>query len=113
MSNSPLVLLSTIKGTAVNSKNKAKAKVWIESAKLPAYGFVRHAAYRVVYTPSGMSIHLDPEGDRVVSGRVRNGKALSIFDLSMPVEQRDSMFNNAPKLAVHVGYGLITIQAAK
>jgi hypothetical protein len=55
-----------------------------------------------------------PEGSRKVAGRTKpDGTEIQILDISYPVQQRLDMFCGAERLCVHVGQGVITIQAER
>lgn len=103
-------LTLSIKATAMN---KDRARVWIESAAIQAYGFTRHARYDLQIFPDAISIKLDPNGSRAVAGRVRNGRAISILDICMPCAQRDSVRGSASTFSVSVSDGLIVIKAGE
>ena len=102
-------LFSTIKGTALN---KDRARVWVESTGLAAYGFARGERISIEYWQDAIVIKLDPEGARKVAGRDRRGKSISILDICFPAEQRDAMFNQAAELDVHIMHGTIIIREA-
>jgi len=100
--------LTSIKSTAMN---KARARVWLESNKLADYGFARHTPIKIeLITSAGyIRVTADPNGDRKVAGRERNGKAIQILDICMPVETREQLREGADKFRVYIKYGEITI----
>ena len=102
-------LFSTIKGTACN---KDRARVWVESSKLGEFGFTRHTPIMVRFECDGIVITVDPAGTRKVAGRERNGKAISILDICMPMQQRADMFCGAEKLCVFIDQDIIVIRGA-
>jgi len=100
------MLTMSIKATAMN---RDRARVWVESSKLPAYGFVRHAAISVDVSDTAITVSLDPAGSRKVAGRERGGKAISILDICMPVSQRDAIRGGSDVFSVSITDGLIVI----
>ena len=105
--NSSAVIEMSIKATAMN---KDRARVWVESAHLPLFGFVRHAPIDIVIGSDQITVTLSPSGSRKVAGRVRNGKAISILDICMPVSQRDAIRSGRDTFTVTISQGLITIR---
>lgn len=63
-------------------KHRGNPRVWIEGKQLLAYGFSVGERFSVHYEPSKVSLLLDAEGDRVVSGRARKGEALPIVEIN-------------------------------
>jgi hypothetical protein len=98
----------TIKGTAMN---KDRARIWIESAKLAAYGLQRGERYTITTGPGIIVVRVDPQGERKVAGRERRGKSIPILDLCMPAAERAALFNGAERLRVCVSDGALTITA--
>tara|TARA_R110000803_G_scaffold63907_1_gene124647 strand:- start:203 stop:532 length:330 start_codon:yes stop_codon:yes gene_type:complete len=99
---------STIKATA---SNRGKARIWVESHKLVAYGFSRHATISVDHNADGIVVRLDENGNRRVAGRERNGKSISILDLGCSHDYRESIRLGRDKFVVSIAFGIITIQA--
>ena len=64
-------------------RNKGNARIWIEGKRLAACGFKRGDRIQVVINQQteGVTIVANPEGDRKVSGRTRNGNELPIIDI--------------------------------
>ena len=102
--------LNTIKGTAMN---RDRARVWVESPKLAAYGFTRGASIAVEFGRKAMYVTITDDGDRKVSGRSRGGKDLSIIDVCFSDDVRRDMFGGAARLDVWVEQDQIVIKAAE
>ena len=101
--------LMSIKATAMN---KGRARVWLESSKLGAFGFTRGTPITVTVYSSRIVVSVDPRGDRIVAGRDRGGKSISILDLCMPNAQREAVRGDSAKFSVYAEQGLLTIVGA-
>ena len=100
--------LTDIKATAMN---KERARVWLESDKLAAYGFTRGARITIqIIEGDRIAVDLDPEGARKVAGRDRKGRAIQILDICMAPVLRDSIRNGADKFKVWIAPGHIEIR---
>lgn len=66
------------------SENRGRERLWLEGRRLARAGFRRGTRYRVEVNPQRGYIRLirDDAGDRVVSGRRRNGQDLPIIDFA-------------------------------
>jgi DNA (cytosine-5)-methyltransferase 1 len=64
--------------------NKGVRRVWLEGKELADAGFVRHARYDVVFLqPAGISLTLNPNGKRAVSGKQKaDGSWHPIIDIT-------------------------------
>jgi hypothetical protein len=105
-----LKYLYSVKGTALN---KGKARTWIERRDLSSYGFSRGTRVNIHFNGDGIVITATPEGSRKVAGRDTKTGEVQILDICYPAQQRLDMFSGAQRLCVHVGQGVITIQAEK
>ena len=103
--------LMSIKATAMN---KGRARIWLESAKLSQYGFVRGAPVTITINEpcKQIEVYLDSQGDRIVAGRERNGKTLSILDICIPHAVRESIRGESLKFNVYASRGALTIVGA-
>lgn len=63
--------------------NKERPRLWIEGVKLGAAGFVRGARYTIAFDDGRMTLALDEEGTRAVSGKTRNGRDIPILDIAL------------------------------
>ena len=88
--------------------NKKRARVWVETPKLIAYGFARGNMVDVAIGDNAIEITLNPAGKRKTAGK--GDKPL--FDICFPTEKRAAMFNNAERLAVYATAGKLLIKAA-
>ena len=102
-------MLMSVKATAMN---KGRARVWLESAKLAQYGFVRGASISVRIDSDRIVVCLDEDGDRIVAGRERNGKAISILDLCMSQGLRESVRGDSAKFNVYASEGMLIVVGA-
>jgi hypothetical protein len=100
--------INSIKATAMN---KDRARIWLETPKLAQYGFSRHTPITITIDMADrtITIDIDPDGDRVVAGRVRNGKAIQILDICMPHADREHLRYGADKFNVYARHGRIVI----
>jgi hypothetical protein len=100
--------INSIKATAMN---KDRARIWVETPKLAQYGFSRHTPITITINKAERTITItaDADGDRVVAGRVRNGKAIQILDICMPQVDREELRAGADKFNVYARAGQIVI----
>lgn len=100
--------INSIKATAMN---KDRARIWVETAKLAQYGFTRHTPITITVDKAEHTITIaaNPDGDRVVAGRERNGKAIQILDICMPHADREELRAGADKFNVYAQQGRIVI----
>lgn len=100
--------LTSTKATAMN---KERARVWLESDKLAAYGFTRGARIDIKILEGAICVFLNSDGARKVAGRNRKGRDIQILDICMPLEQREQLRKGAAKFSVHIQPGYIQIEA--
>lgn len=67
----------------VIGENKNRPRLWIEGVKLSAAGFIRGARYDVQIQDGQMTLELNPEGARKVSGKLRGTREIPILDLAL------------------------------
>lgn len=101
------VVLSTIKGDAMN---KARARVWVERdlSELIEYGFTIDMRMDVDLRDDGIVITFNPDGKRKPTIR-RGKKTKVVFDICMPVDQRERMFNGSKRLTVWASAGRLMV----
>ncbi len=56
-------------------------RIWLEGARLTKAGFTWQTKYKTAFCGDFIMLTLDPKGDRKVSGRWRNDRAIPILDL--------------------------------
>lgn len=102
------MIKTDIKGLAMN---KARARVWYEAPErvLSAYGFVKGGRVNIGLLSDAIVITAAEDGKRKVSGKVKASGTQCIFDVCMPVAQREAMFGGAQRLDVEVTHGRIMI----
>ena len=64
-------------------ENKRRPRLWIEGIKLNTAGFERGAAYTVQIDDGIMTLTLDPNGTRRVSGKTRGSRDIPILDIAL------------------------------
>ena len=90
------------------AKKTARAmRIWIEGAKPAKAGFIPNATYTVDLSGQTVTLKLDPNGPRKVTGANRDGKPRPIIDLHC--QQIASAFSDGQALTVTYDMGIITI----
>jgi hypothetical protein len=103
--------MKTIKRIKSTALNKGRARVWIEDANIGQYGFKRGAPVTITIGNGRILVKTDPAGDRIVAGRERGGKSISILDICFPNAEREAMRFNCSKFLVSAEQGVLMIEA--
>lgn len=98
--------------TAIGTRRDGRPRVWLEGARLDRSGFTPAARYELDIDKDSMSIvlRLDPEGDRMVSRRGREGSLTPIVEIASA--RALSMFDGLDRLTVRFEEGCIRITPA-
>jgi DNA (cytosine-5)-methyltransferase 1 len=87
--------------------NKNRARLWIEGVKLNAAGFVRGARYNIHFEDRAMTLTLDEDGARKVSGKQRHNREIPILDIAL--REIEDHFDPGQRVRVVFSEGKISV----
>lgn len=92
-------------------EHRGNRRVWIEGQTLARAGFAPSDAIRATFEAGRIIIERDPTGERTVSGRTRNGRALPIIDIC--AGQVANSLGDVPCIAVKIRHHRIVIEPSR
>jgi len=92
--------------------NRDKPRVWIEGKHLDRAGFAPGSRFRATFTKDLIVLELSDDGDRTVSGRNRDGKALPIIDINAG-QITEALGDDTARIAVKIRHHRIEITPSR
>lgn len=103
-----------IKTLNIAPNYRGKARLWIEQANIHTIcGFNKGDKCAVKYNAKSITIKLDSEGLKSVSGRTRNGRFIPIFEITNQAITEWCKANDCYQVSIEFEAGLVTIKPAK
>lgn len=88
-------------------ENKQRPRLWIEGVKLNTAGFAQGTNYRIEIKDGQLSMVVDPDGPRRVSGKTRGNRKIPIVDLAL--RELETHFGAGTRVRVVFTQGRITV----